>query len=96
MQTVFVLVVVGPHDGCGFAGIEVHEFFADTYAVEAPHLESLMHNVHALKAVGYCDVTGDPAVMCAGLRFTQLSGMAGISPARGYAEREAAYFSEHI
>lgn len=95
MQTLFVLVGVRPHDRGSLSVVDMDKALGNAYAAEA-HLEGLMHNVHAFEAIGYCDVTGDALIVCAGLCLTQLSGVAGISPAGGYAEREAAYLSERI
>lgn len=38
----------------------------NTYAGEDSHLQSLMHDVHSFKAVGYFKVSGDSAGMGAG------------------------------
>ena len=57
-----------------------------------------MYDVHALKAVGHCNVCGDTLAMCAcaGFGFSGLSRMGCISIAGRNAEGEAASFPKQV
>lgn len=86
---------VSPHDRSSLAVVDMDEGLGNAYAAER-HLECLMHDVHALKAVRHSDVCRYALVVCTGFGLARLGGMGRISPAGRYAEREATYLAQLI
>ena len=75
----------------------MYEALGDTYSPESK-LECLVYDVHALEAVGHCDVSSDALAVCAcaGFSFTGLSRMGRISIAGGNGEGESASLPKQV
>ena len=69
----------------------------NTYAGEDSHLQSLMHDVHSFKAVGYFKVSGDSAGMGAGaVGLVDLRAVVHRPKPAGHDQGEADALSEGI